>query len=64
MRAPICASGVMMRCMGRFDNDSSPPMVDTNGCAARMPESIRMVEPELPASSAAEGSRNPSRPWP
>ena len=57
---PFRASGVMMRAMGRLDNDSSPPIVVTNGCAARIPDSIRMVEPELPASSAAEGSRNPS----
>ena len=38
--------------------------VVTNGCAARMPESIRMVEPELPASSAAAGCRKPSNPRP
>ena len=41
----------MMRCIGRLDNDSSPPIRLTNGCPARIPESMRIVEPELPASS-------------
>ena len=49
--APICANGCMMRCMGRRDSDSSPPIRLTKRCAAKMPESIRMVDPELPASS-------------
>ena len=61
---PFAASGCMMRSMGRRERDSSPAMRVTNGCAARIPESMRMVDPELPASSAAEGSRNPSRPTP
>ncbi len=42
--------------MGRRESDSSPPMSEVNGCAARMPESMRMVEPEFPASSSARGS--------
>ena len=42
----------MILFIGRLDRDSSPPMRDVNGCAARMPDSMRMVEPELPASSS------------
>ena len=48
----------MMRSMGRRESDSSPPIREVNGCAARIPESMRMVEPELPASSIAAGSRS------
>ena len=54
----------MMRCMGRRESDSSPKMRLPNGCAARIPESMRMVEPELPASRSPAGGRSPSRPRP
>jgi len=62
--APISASGFMMRSIGRADSESSPTITVVNGCAASMPESMRMVEPELPASSVSEGARSPSRPRP
>ena len=45
----------MMRFMGRRDSDSSPISSLVNGCPARMPDSMRMVEPELPQSSGAAG---------
>ena len=61
-RAPISASGRMMRCIGRRESDSSPKMRVGKGWAARMPLSMRMVEPELPASRSAAGARSPSRP--
>ena len=64
IRAPISASGRMIRCIGRRDSDSSPKMRVTKGCAARMPQSMRMVEPELPASRSAAGARSPSSPLP
>ena len=54
--APISASGVIMRRMGRLTKDSSPVSDVVNGCAAKMPDSMRMVEPELPASSVAAGT--------
>ena len=41
----------MMRRMGRFASDSSPVILVVNGWPASMPDSIRMVDPELPASS-------------
>ena len=58
-------SGSMMRFMGRRESDSSPPIRVPKRCAARMPESMRMVEPEFPASRSAAGCRKPSnpRPW-
>ena len=45
-----------MRAMGRRERDSSPPIRDVNSCAARIPESMRIVDPEFPASSMAAGS--------
>ena len=62
--APICASGPMMRCIGRLESESSPPMRVVNGWPARMPDNMRIVEPELPASSWLEYSLKPYRPWP
>ena len=47
-----------MRSIGRRPGDASPNSVLRNGCAAKRPASIRIVEPELPQSSAACGSRN------
>ncbi len=44
--------------------DRSPVKVDWKGCAASNPVSIRIVEPELPQSSAVWGSRRPSTPRP
>ena len=64
IRAPIRSSGTMTRFMGRRDNDSSPAIVDANGWAARTPASIRIVLPELPASSTPAGARRPPRPRP
>ena len=49
-RAPIRVSGAMMRRMGRRRSESSPVIVAANRCAARTPESSRVVVPELPAS--------------
>ena len=54
--APISRKGVMMRSIGRRESDSSPPMRVVNVCAARIPDSIRIVDPELPASSVSEGA--------
>ena len=57
MRAPMRSSGTMMRRIGRRCSESSPVIVVANGWPARMPASIRMVLPELPASSGAPGAR-------
>ena len=46
----------MMRAMGRRESDSSPNNSLVNGWPARMPLSMRMVEPELPQSSGAVGA--------
>ena len=54
MRAPISPSGSMTRRMGRRESDSSPIMVAVKGWAARIPASMRIVVPELPASSGSE----------
>ena len=62
--APISASGFMIRSIGRRDSDSSPPIGVRNGWAASMPDSILMVDPELPASSIPAGSLSPRRPVP
>ena len=64
IEAPMAPSGRRMRSMGRRESDASPPMRLGNRCAASMPESMRMVEPELPASSIAVGGSSPSRPRP
>jgi hypothetical protein len=64
MRAPIIPSGSMTRRIGRRDSDSSPIIVDVNGWAARIPASMRIVVPEFPASSGADGERNWRRPRP
>jgi len=50
--------------MGRRESDASPTKTERNGCPARIPESMRMVEPEFPASSGPDGARRPSRPTP
>jgi hypothetical protein len=64
MRAPIRSSGTITRRIGRRCSDSSPVMDVVKGCAARMPASIRMVLPELPASSTADDARRPRMPRP
>jgi hypothetical protein len=64
MRAPIRTSGSITRRMGRRDSDASPIISLRNGWAASTPASIRIVVPELPASSAASGERNPAKPRP
>ncbi len=48
MSAPISRSGVMIRPIGRCSMDASPVMETGKGCAARMPESSRVVVPLLP----------------
>ena len=62
--APICLSGVTMRPMGRFLSERSPETMLRKGCAARSPDTSRMVVPLLPALSGAAGSRRPCLPRP
>jgi hypothetical protein len=57
-------SGSIIRFIGRRDSDSSPPIREVNGWAASIPESMRIVEPELPASRSRSGARRPSSPLP
>ena len=64
IRAPMAVSGSMTRRMGRFDRDASPMSVVGKGRLARMPDSSRIVVPELAASSATAGALNPARPRP
>ena len=55
MRAPIARSGVTTRAMGRAESEASPTRVANRGRPASMPDSRRVVVPELPASSTARG---------
>ena len=64
MFAPICRSGVMIRCIGRFDSDSSPKIRLLNACAANIPLSIRIVDPEFPASKSLAAAFSPCIPLP
>ena len=64
MRAPIRSSGSTMRCIGRRRSEASPVMVVSNGRAARMPASRRIVVPELPASSFSCAGPSASTPRP
>ena len=54
--APILLSGSIIRAMGRRESDSSPSSSLVNSWPARMPVSIRMVEPEFPQSSTSVGA--------
>src|SRR5437868_5975510 len=54
--APIWNSGVTIRSMGRRDSEASPIRSLLKCCPARMPANIRIVEPELPQSSAADAA--------
>ena len=58
--APMAVSGVITRSMGRRESDSSPAISLANFCAATMPVSMRMVEPEFPQSSRLLGAVNDS----
>ena len=51
--APMAVSGVITRFIGRRESDPSPTNSLSNPCPARMPLSIRMVEPEFPQSNGA-----------
>ena len=44
--------------MGRRDKEASPIISDSKVCPARIPASMRIVDPELPQSSAIEGASN------
>ena len=57
-RAPICSSGPLMRCIGRFVSEASPTNVYVPGCDATSPASIRIVDPELPQSRSRAGCAN------
>src|SRR5947208_16738207 len=54
--APIAVSGVITRAIGRRESDSSPMSSLVNSWPARIPLSIRIVEPELPQSSDDTGT--------
>ena len=62
--APIWESGVIIRFIGRFWIDTSPLTVDTNGCAARIPDIRRVVVPLFPTSRIESGAFKPLRPRP
>jgi hypothetical protein len=55
MPAPINNNGSTTRAIGRRLSDSSPNSSESKGCPARMPASMRIVEPELPQSSGPRG---------
>ena len=64
MTAPMRSSGTTMRRIGRLRRDESPVTEVLNGCAARIPASIRIVLPEFPASNVVAGAPSPRRPRP
>ena len=55
MSAPIRDRGSVMRFMGRWFSESSPPMVDSKGEAAKRAERRRIVVPLFPALREVEG---------
>jgi serine/threonine-protein kinase RsbW len=57
-------SGSMIRRIGRRCNDASPVITVRNGCAAAIPDSSRMVVPELTASTGDEAAQRPPSPRP
>ncbi len=54
----------MTRRIGRRLREASPIIVVVNGCAASTPAIIRIVDPELPASSGPSGAASPRMPRP
>jgi len=46
----------MIRFIGRRAIDESPSKRLKNGCAAKIPLSIRMVDPEFPTSNVFSGT--------
>ena len=63
-RAPIACRGSAIRSMGRFRSDASPVSTLPKRCPAMMPESRRIVVPELPQFNGSSGGRSPSSPFP
>ena len=63
-RAPISASGAVMRRIGRLRSDASPVSTDANGRDASRPIINREVVPLLPQSSGCDGARHASIPRP
>jgi hypothetical protein len=61
--APMAESGLITRSMGRRDSDSSPIISLVNFCPETIPLNMRIVEPELPQSSATAGVVSDG-PWP
>src|SRR5437667_6025386 len=62
--APIAVSGVITRAIGRRESDSSPMSSLVNSWPARIPLSIRIVEPELPQSSGdTDADKHGPNPW-
>jgi len=53
---PYMALAPLVRCIGRREREASPINSLSNGCAERMPDSIRIVDPEFPQSSECEGA--------
>ena len=62
--APMRRRGAATRSIGRLERLSSPTNVAPIGAPATAPSSKRIVVPEFPQSSAAEGSRTPLQPSP
>ena len=63
-RAPMLASGLVTRAIGRFDNEASPLSSTSNACPASRPASRRIDVPELPRSSGCPGFLSPRMPTP
>src|SRR5512143_1270423 len=64
IEAPMRDSGFTIRPIGRRRRYGSPVTIVTNGWAARIPDPIRIVVPEFPASMTSWGSASPRIPRP
>ena len=56
--APISRRGLAIRSIGRLEREASPVSLVSNGWAARIPESRRIVVPLFPQYTGSEGASN------
>ena len=62
--APIKRNGLAIRSIGRLESEASPVITESNFCAESIPESKRMLVPELPIYKALAGAFKPCIPTP
>ena len=62
--APISASGVVTRPIGRFCREKSPVITESKAWGANKPLSSRILVPEFPISRTFSGALRPCMPTP